>query len=168
MNLQHVLNLAYHAHSNQFRKYGMLPYIFHPIEVTKTLWQWGIRDEYILAAALLHDTLEDTNISAEAIQHVAGSHVLSIVNELTFKGTSEEKGAYLAGFATASIDALLIKVADRICNTRDFLPDNYAGIYFNKAGCLWITLGHRRSEIKPDAYKAIWAGIETINISLTT
>jgi (p)ppGpp synthase/HD superfamily hydrolase len=58
--LTKAFNFAAFKHRNQRRKYGDLPYINHPVEVTDFLSQAGVTDINILCAAVLHDTVEDT------------------------------------------------------------------------------------------------------------
>lgn len=141
--------MAMHAHTGQTRK-GILPYVVHPIEVMKTLHDWGVRDEDTLVAALLHDTLEDTNLQPQAIRGAFGLTVHDIVRELTYTGTRpEEKEQYLNGFVFGSIAALVIKVADRLCNVNDFLPDPYAKKYFHKADQVFKFLEMRVGELPP-------------------
>ena len=71
-------------HRNQRRKDGKTPYIIHPISVAMILAEiGGIDDPEILSAALLHDTIEDTDTSAHELDKEFGSRVRKIVEELT-------------------------------------------------------------------------------------
>ena len=71
-------------HQNQKRKDGKTPYVIHPISVAMILSEiGGIDDEEILSAALLHDTIEDTDTTADEIDREFGSKISSIVEELT-------------------------------------------------------------------------------------
>ena len=71
-------------HCDQRRKDGKTPYIIHPISVAMILSEIGsIEDLEILSAALLHDTLEDTDTSAHELEKIFGSRVRIIVEELT-------------------------------------------------------------------------------------
>jgi guanosine-3',5'-bis(diphosphate) 3'-pyrophosphohydrolase len=105
-------------HGRQTRADGQTPYIIHPMGVVKILWkEGGIQDPAILHAALLHDTLEDTEATPRDIQFIAGASILSIVNELTH--------APITQFKTASLSAKIIKLADRIYNLRDLTNGNF-------------------------------------------
>src|SRR4051812_37053718 len=72
-------------HRNQRRKgEDESPYINHPIEVAETLWSIGkVRAVSIIAAALLHDTIEDTDTEPEEIRERFGDEVLSLIQEVT-------------------------------------------------------------------------------------
>lgn len=75
---------AAERHSNQRRKgKRAAPYINHPIAVAACLADAGVEDPDILAAALLHDTVEDTDTSLEELQQLFGARVASIVAEVT-------------------------------------------------------------------------------------
>ena len=80
-----AFTMASDAHEavNHYRKYSNLPYIVHPVEVAETLHRWMAKDKYIthelLAAALLHDTLEDTNLTYDDIKRELGSEVADYV-----------------------------------------------------------------------------------------
>lgn len=70
-------NFAAKAHRQQFRKDGFTPYINHPIGVANILTDLGnVSDPSIIAAALLHDTVEDTDVTFDDIQREFGDHIL--------------------------------------------------------------------------------------------
>ena len=64
-----ALQFASFKHSSQRRKNGDIPYINHPIEVANILSQAGVADFTILSAAILHDTVEDTDTSPEELEN---------------------------------------------------------------------------------------------------
>lgn len=137
VNLDRVYNFAQDAHAGQFRNDGKTPYFKHPVQVRDLLIQWGVQNENILAAALLHDVLEDTEKTGNDIEAISNKLVLSTVCQLTCYGGSDKK-EYIAAFAEfngyKTTEAVLIKVADRICNTMDFLKDrsDYTTQYWDK------------------------------------
>lgn len=137
---------------NRYRKNELggtkLPYFYHPIEVSNLVWKWGAGTPIAMNAALGHDLLEDTNTSEEVIELELGVHALAVIKELTYDETLQSKEEYLANFMTTSVTALVIKLADRICNTRDFmLSGDYAPKYWKKASSLIVTYGDRAEEI---------------------
>lgn len=158
-----ALDLACTAHKGQCRKGTGAPYIIHPLEVVKRLGSWGITKydhPEVWAAALLHDTLEDTNLTIFDIIVACDSYsqVHLLVEELTFRSKeegetaihySEAKVAYLASFVTKSVDALVIKLSDRFCNILDFLTEDryYAVKYWDKADALFRAMIKRDQEI---------------------
>ena len=135
--LDKARNLAEFWHDGQTRKYGDLPYVVHPLAVVAVLEEWGVVSEVILSAAHCHDLLEDTEIGEDLLRSELGDEVLSIVKELSIPGNGD-KQCYLNNLAeNGSAEAILIKTADRICNTRDFLSEdkfNKADTYFHN-GC---------------------------------
>jgi (p)ppGpp synthase/HD superfamily hydrolase len=151
-------------HKNQYRKRqrgGLyLPYIIHPLEVLKTIWQWETIDRAMALAAILHDVLEDTDAEESEIMTHFGTDVLKIVQELTCRiqdGVSHEaelqfKADYMASFQTKSIGSLVIKVADRFCNVRDFMltDPGYANKYYDKAKQTMKILKDRMPEIEKE------------------
>lgn len=73
-----ALQTAWQAHSAQKRKGSDIPYVIHPIEVSLILIENGAEED-LITAGLLHDTLEDTNITSEYILKNFGEHVLELV-----------------------------------------------------------------------------------------
>jgi guanosine-3',5'-bis(diphosphate) 3'-pyrophosphohydrolase len=76
-------------HRDQRRKgRGALPYINHPLDLAHVLWfEGGVTDPVVLAAALLHDTLEDTQTALQELQGEFGERVAAIVMEVTDEPT---------------------------------------------------------------------------------
>lgn len=101
------------------------PYINHPIEVMQLLWEvGGVRESDILLAALLHDTIEDTNTSSVEIANSFGQEVLSLVLEVTDDKTlpkADRKRLQIETASHKSRGAKLIKLADKSCNVRDLV-----------------------------------------------
>jgi len=118
-----ALDYAIRAHSGQYRKNTGNHYIVHPISVASHLMSHGIKDVYILEAALLHDVVEDTPVRIEDIEETFGLRVRDLVAELTKKiylGTREARVAKCtADFAQTSEIAQIIKFADILDNLRD-------------------------------------------------
>ena len=117
---------AAHKHRDQRRKdAGATPYINHPIEVARVLCEeGGVQDPEILAAALLHDTIEDTETSYEELLGEFGAPIAEIVAEVTDDKTlekAERKRRQVAKAAGSSLAAQQIKIADKLCNLRDIL-----------------------------------------------
>jgi GTP pyrophosphokinase len=122
-----ALDFAVQAHTGQRRKSGE-PYILHPCYVAKILAEeLEIRDPEILAAALLHDTVEDVkDISIEVIGERFGKNVAAIVDGCTkithFFGDKQNfyKLVHRKIFsgAAARLEVMLVKLADRLHNLR--------------------------------------------------
>lgn len=114
-------NLCVFAHEGQTRKYTGEPYHEHPRAVAELVAASGGSPE-MQAAALLHDVLEDTEITADLIEGVCGTRVRELVEELTegsFDGNrAERKAQERERLSRVSPEAQFIKVCDMIDNTR--------------------------------------------------
>jgi GTP diphosphokinase / guanosine-3',5'-bis(diphosphate) 3'-diphosphatase len=115
---------AAHKHRDQRRKGAEAsPYINHPIAVANVLAnEASITDPTILAAALLHDTIEDTDTTPNELESEFGHEVAAIVVEVTDDKSlpkMERKRLQIEHAATLSKHAKLVKLADKICNVRD-------------------------------------------------
>ena len=131
---QFVSALAFSAtkHRDQRRKdVETSPYINHPIALVDVLVnEGGILNWDVLCAALLHDTIEDTQTTAEELTKAFGKNVASIVLEVTDDKAlpkAERKLQQIAHAAHSSHEAKLVKLADKICNLRDILASPPAG-----------------------------------------
>lgn len=117
--------LASSAHRNQVRKSGD-PYITHPVAVTEILAEYGL-DAYALAASLLHDTVEDTEVTLHQIERDFGSEVARLIDGVTkldriqYSTPQEAQAATIRKMVVAmaqDVRVLLIKLADRLHNIR--------------------------------------------------
>lgn len=111
-------------HRDQRRKGSRnTPYINHPLEVAERLNRiGGIEDATTLAAAILHDTIEDTETTASEIARLFGSDIAALVVELTEDKSphwTDRKRAEIDGATRLSPKAKLIKLADKTCNVVD-------------------------------------------------
>ncbi len=115
---------AAHKHRDQRRKGAdASPYINHPIAVANVLAnEAGVTDPTVLAAALLHDTIEDTDTTAEELAAEFGPEIAAIVVEVTDDKALDKpvrKQLQIEHAASLSHPAQLVKFADKICNIRD-------------------------------------------------
>lgn len=113
-------------HRNQRRQDAdASPYINHPIALADVLAnEGGITDLSVLSAALLHDTIEDTETTAEELENIFGVQITSIVLEVTDDktlGKQARKQMQIDHAPHSSLNAKLVKLADKICNLRDML-----------------------------------------------
>ena len=111
------------SHEGQLRKSGD-PYITHPVAVAEILAELGL-DPNTIAAALLHDTVEDTNYSQEQLRSEFGEEIATLVegvtklDRLTYGPTAEAETVRKMVVAMAKdIRVLVIKLADRLHNAR--------------------------------------------------
>ena len=122
--LLRALSFAAHKHRDQRRKDAEAsPYINHPIALAQVLAaEGGVSDIEVLAAALLHDTIEDTDTTGEELEREFGHRIAAIVVEVTDDTAlpkAERKRLQIVHAAGISPGAKLVKLADKICNLRD-------------------------------------------------
>lgn len=130
--LLRALAFAAHKHRDQRRKdVAASPYINHPIALADVLVnEGGIEEVEVLCAALLHDTIEDTDTTRDEVAKAFGERVAAIVAEVTDDKTlakAERKEAQVEHAAHISRGAKLVKLADKICNLRDVVAHPPAG-----------------------------------------
>lgn len=117
-------NFAALKHRDQRRKdANATPYINHPLSVAQVLWkEGGVRDARVLAAGLLHDTVEDTRTTRGELHTAFGAVVAKTVAEVTDNkrlNKQTRKRLQIEHAPHLSISAKLVKLADKICNLRD-------------------------------------------------
>jgi GTP diphosphokinase / guanosine-3',5'-bis(diphosphate) 3'-diphosphatase len=115
---------AAHKHRNQRRKDAEAsPYINHPIALANVLAnEGGIEDERTLIAAVLHDTVQDTETTEQELAREFGADIAGIVLEVTDDKSlpkAERKRLQVEHAVTISRRAKLVKLADKISNLRD-------------------------------------------------
>lgn len=123
---------AAQKHTNQRRKdAGASPYINHPIQLAHVLAnEGGIVNMDVLCAAVLHDTLEDTDTTEAELKKVFGPKIAAIVVEVTDDKSLPKqvrKQKQIDHARHSSHEAKLVKLADKICNLRDMLDAPPAG-----------------------------------------
>lgn len=128
--IKRAVEMATKAHEGQFRKTGE-PYIIHPMAVKKILEDWGM-DEDTVIAGILHDTVEDTNLTLADIKKEFGESVAFLVDGVTKLSTArngmrdidsylpQTKDNFLRLMIALGDDirVLIIKLADRLHNLR--------------------------------------------------
>lgn len=128
LELEHAVDVASEAHKGQKRKSGE-PYIIHPLSVAGTLVEWGMDIDTVLAG-VLHDTVEDTEMSLEKIESLFGNDVAILVDGVTKVSKARAGMQDLAQYLPQTKDNLsklliaigqdvrviIIKLADRLHN----------------------------------------------------
>lgn len=177
-----AFKLANKLHSGMTRKSGE-PYIIHPLRVARIVVTEIGLDTTSVACALMHDTIEDTEITYEEIKKELGDEVAKIVEGLTkiravFKGRdysiAQEKAENVRKIILTlgeDVRVILIKLADRLDNMRtmDAMPTNKQETIASETIYLYVPIAHRlglyaiKSELEDlclkytqrDAYKEI-------------
>ncbi len=119
-----AVEFAAQKHRMQRRKDSdASPYINHPIALMHVLClDGGISDPVVLAAAALHDTIEDTETTEEELRTIFGEEIAQIVVEMTDDKSlpkGERKRLQIEHAHRMSREGALVKLADKICNLRD-------------------------------------------------
>lgn len=146
MSSIHLISSAYNfaalVHDAQFRKYTRCPYITHCAAVAKLIAQYDLPDTWV-AAALMHDCIEDADNPAatlEAMRATFPTEVVSLVLEVTdvskpLDGNrATRKAIDRAHLAKASPGGMTIKLADLIDNTQDIVANDrdFAKVYLKE------------------------------------
>jgi (p)ppGpp synthase/HD superfamily hydrolase len=112
-------------HAGQTRKNGKTPYISHPVTVTNILArEGGVEDHEVLAASLLHDTIEDTDTTHRELVERFGRRVADMVLELSNPpGLDGDEARAFQLTKEYSPGAATVKIADKTANVRDVAND---------------------------------------------
>lgn len=163
--------LAAGWHAGTYRKYNGKPYIVHPIRVANAVILSDIASETTVAAAYLHDVVEDCDVSTEQIVYRFNYDICVLVTELTNnskyclpKGSSraERKAFDLKRISTVSREAKIIKIFDRIDNLNDFPLDNDEATKFLKR--VYLGESYQLYQVVKDADKELASTLlDTIN-----
>ena len=164
-----------HARINHKRKYTGQPYQVHLKSVVRILRQ-VTENPQVLAAAWLHDTVEDTEATHHQIEEQFGKQVAALVYQLTdISRPGDGNRAYRkaldrAHLAQASEEAMTIKLADIIDNTRDICKhdEKFARVYVNEVGALLDVLQGGDDRLVAQAQKALEKCCNRLGVELTT
>jgi len=150
-NLRKGYELALKAHGNQRRKSGE-PYILHPIEVARICTEEIGLGPTAVVAALLHDVVEDTEVSTESIHEIFGPKIAKIVDGLTkidglynVESPQAENLKKVLSTLVEDVRVILIKMADRLHNLRtiDSMPQHKKLRIAAETAYIYAPLAHR-------------------------
>ena len=138
--LDRAIIFAVHAHAGTERRGKGYPYIVHPMEAVEIVATMTA-DQELLAAAVLHDTVEDTDVTVEQLRAEFGERVASLVadeSDVMPEGVTEEdswhqrKQAAIDRLSKASHDAKMVAMGDKLSNMRAIARD-----YAELGDALW-------------------------------
>lgn len=138
--LDRAIVFAVRAHAGTERRGKGFPYIVHPLEAVEIVATMT-SDQELLAAAALHDTVEDTDVTIEQIRAEFGDRIASLVaaeSDIAVSGMSQEeswhirKQAAIDRLATSSRDAKMVALGDKLSNMRAIARD-----YAVQGDALW-------------------------------
>ncbi|MBS1584550.1 MAG: HD domain-containing protein [Bacteroidetes bacterium] len=178
--LKQVETFARDAHRGQKRKYNDDPYIVHPVRVMQLCSKYT-RDVPMLAAALLHDVLEDTAVTEEEMLHflltimpeAEAKRTLQLVIELTDVYVKADypklnrrarKAKELERLATTSAGSQTVKYADIIDNGTEIVKQDadFAKVYLAECSTLLKKLNAGNKELYAEAVRVTQAGIDKL------
>lgn len=156
--LENARDFCIFAHGDQRRKYTQAPYYDHCFEVAAIVAE-VTDDPEVIAAALLHDVVEDTIFTLAHIQRDFGARVALLVYEVTDVSRPEDGNRRVrklidrAHLAESSPEGATIKLADTISNTKDIMKHdpNFAKVYLKEKRELLPLLTHGDKKLWAEA-----------------
>ena len=161
--IENAIIFAVNAHAGTKRKGKDRPYILHPIEVM-TIAAGITEDEEVLAAAVLHDTIEDTGVTRREISDAFGERVAALVDsesenkrtglppESTWQLRKQETIDHLI---TAERDVKLIALGDKLANLREIARD-----YAVLGDALWARFNQKDKKLHGWYYRSVFQALE--------
>jgi guanosine-3',5'-bis(diphosphate) 3'-pyrophosphohydrolase len=178
--LEKIRDFADKAHGEQMRKYVLDRYIIHPVRVMELVSQYT-EDVAVLAAALLHDVLEDTSATAHEIDKFLSSlmneaqrrKTLRLVKELTDEfvkakypemNRRRRKEKEVARLEKVSSEAQTIKYSDIIDNAREIVSHDadFASVYLRECGALLRKMNKGNQQLYEMAMLTVQDGIDEL------
>lgn len=127
MKIFRAIEFATRAHRGQYRKGSQLPYIVHPLGVAESLIREGCAEDLVIAG-VLHDTIEDCDVTFSDLRKRFGSHVAKIVKGCTEphrKAPWEERKRHtLSALRNTAPEILTVSLADKLDNARSIVTDH--------------------------------------------
>ena len=171
--MKQVIDFAAKAHQGQQRKYTGEPYINHPISVKDTLSRlYPKATDAMLQAAILHDTVEDTEVTIDEIESNFGHEVATLVHWLTDKSLKSDgnraarKKIDREHLASAPDDAQIVKLADLIDNTSSIVEfdKKFAKVYLQEKSKLLdiMSVNVKTTHIYREAELVLYAANKSI------
>jgi (p)ppGpp synthase/HD superfamily hydrolase len=160
-----AFQMAVLAHGDQKRKHTGEPYVAHLAEVALTLAHHGFGEDVVIAA-ILHDTLEDTNLRPDEISEAFGEKVTKLVLEVTDVYTPDayptlnrkvRKANEVERLSKISFEGKSIKLADLLSNTRSIREHDpeFAKVYLREKRELLKVMGGGHMELRYYAERSV-------------
>jgi (p)ppGpp synthase/HD superfamily hydrolase len=153
-SIEKALKIMMDAHKGQKKKTDKQPFILHPIQVALKVAQGGFGDTEI-AAALVHDVLEDTNFPKSKLRKELGADVTNIVTSLTKDKTlkyKEQKNKLIKNISNGDAGVRIVAIADKIVGLSSVIEQ-----VSHKGARGWKDFDHSRDE-------KIWFHSNLLNI----
>lgn len=152
---------ATNAHKGEKRKGKDMPYIFHPLEAAIIVAHMS-NDESLIIAAILHDTIEDTDVTYEEIKREFGDNIAELVQKETedkSKSWLQRKAHTLERLKEETMEVKIIAMGDKLSNMRAIARD------YNKQGDkLWERFNEKDKEKQSWYYKGIKVSLKELEV----
>ncbi len=167
-----IFATAAHGAVGQLRKYTFEPYIVHPTEVAEIVKTTTGCTHHMIAAAYLHDVLEDTKVTEEVLRTEFGDKVTDLVVWLTNVSKPSDGNRKIRkeldrqNLAKAPAEAQTIKIADLIANTPSIVAHDvkFAKTYIPEKEALLSVLGKGDDRLWCEAYQMINSAKHSLKI----
>lgn len=163
--LDRAIIFAVKAHAFTERRDKGFPYIVHPLEAM-TIVATMTNDQEMLAAAVLHDTIEDTEVTAEQIRAKFGDRVADLViadSDVLVNAENKEenwrlrKQQAIDRLATASLDAKIVALGDKLSNMRAIARD-----FEEKGSAVWNIFRMKDPKIHEWHYRGLASSLSEL------
>ena len=158
--IRKAAEFAKQAHEGTFRKGSRIPYIYHPMEVALIVAQIT-DDPEVIAAAYLHDVLEDTDVTGEELREQFGERVLFLVQQETedkSRTWRERKEATILHLEHAERDVKILTLGDKLSNMRSTARD-----YMVEGETIWQRFNEKRRECHQWYLEGILRGLRDLS-----
>ncbi|MCY4401792.1 MAG: HD domain-containing protein [Candidatus Poribacteria bacterium] len=156
-SIEEAIEVAAQAHNGQFRKGTSTPYITHPYAVGLLLMEVGC-SETLIIAGILHDTVEDTELTLDTIRKDFGDTVADIVDGCSENKSlrwRERKTERIEALKTASTEICIVTCADKLHNLRTVISE-----YDNIGEAVWDRF-HGGLEAQEWYYRSVLDSLRT-------
>lgn len=170
--LPRAISFAARAHQGHFRKDGATPYVAHPLRVMTLVRQFGCDDPEVLAAAVLHDTIEDTRTDFEDLAEEFSPRVAQLVAMLSKDARlpeAQREREYFDRLGSGPPEALLCKLCDMLDNLRESQGHSIHARrrYLTRADEVLKALTPEFSVTWPSAREALQGAVDEVRAALT-
>ena len=152
--VERALEVARRAHAEQRRESDLEPFLAHPLAVARLLGEAGFSDD-VVAAGLLHDVVEDTELDLSVLRAQFGAGVAGLVDVMTEDDSiddyEERKVEHRTRVARSGRDAAGVFAADKLAKAREIraaLVDDPGGVQSRSEQPLHRKLGHYRASLQ--------------------
>lgn len=159
MIVKKAVAFAEEAHRGAVRKGTTIPYITHPLE-TAVIVAAMTRDREVIAAAVLHDVVEDAKVSEQELREQFGDRVAALVLAETEDKTKtwiERKSATIEHLKQATIEEKMLVLGDKLSNIRNSARD-----YLLQGDRFWERFNEKRKEVQGWYYDSVAQGLKDL------